>query len=777
MNMSVGNKHSRTPYEHPTSFRSDQVIPRPPIHPQQHTRLIPQAAVEENSRVVYTPSRMTIPSVANHPRLDNKDFTSQDCYHFGPGTNYRASHHQSELFDQPNRSFQVDSIPRMISRPSPRYRPELSYPTALPPPSLAPSERGYLRNNEQSIASTREFRQERQNSVASVNNVHPRTLWRFEAEEQFGVSSRHGPGLAMNLRASSFYQDSRRLTVDDGVQTMLCQPHPSYHPDLSNPSNHGYQIDKQMIATPRESRQYRSQNSATSRHDSLPDSLQHSVDKEHVGDSAHYGDLIHPARYSESENFEHERKRPKIDDGRGAMVRHSYPSCYPISAQAHERAMRPSERTIERHSFPSNNPGEAQPPERAMLPVVCQPRQEQPISSNVERPQLLWVPEDEQHLTELHCFVRKHCVFIFCATSKDVRTPRKGRKKALRLGQIGIGCLYCSKSSTENKLKGSTYFPICISGIYNATMIIQQRHFPVCPGVSREHYCKYNALKGLTARSASTKEYWISAAKRLGLVDTSSGVFFRSNIHDDSGISPPVGVPQDTLPPQGAPASHLRHLVEPTDKIFATEYSYLIIEQMTTCEFTEADRLGKRKCHKLGFPGMACKHCYGCNGSGRFFPLTLKTFSDVSKSIHVLRNHLVKCTKAPSWMAETVKNLYERHKDEKLTTPFGSQKIFFELIWRRLHPELPLDIGEKGIGGPNEEHSTKAPPRQNIPRKKLGLTKRADAPEVDDTFTDTPIPPVLSPPVIHRGNTTPKKIAYHEEQEESDDNDDTEHCA
>jgi hypothetical protein len=46
-------------------------------------------------------------------------------------------------------------------------------------------------------------------------------------------------------------------------------------------------------------------------------------------------------------------------------------------------------------------------------------------------------------------------------------------------------------------------------------MIIQQRHFPVCPFVSREHLTIYAKLKGLTARSASTKEYWIAAAKKL----------------------------------------------------------------------------------------------------------------------------------------------------------------------------------------------------------------------------------------------------------------------
>lgn len=142
---------------------------------------------------------------------------------------------------------------------------------------------------------------------------------------------------------------------------------------------------------------------------------------------------------------------------------------------------------------------------------------------SVEHPLLLYTAEDERHLTDLHCFVRKRCVFLFAASQQDVDVPRKGRKKALTLGQVGIGCLHCKDSGEfhsinsrlgakvkltycqESKLKGSTYFPTSITGIYNATMIINQRHFPVCPHVDKETFATYNQLKGLTARSASTK--------------------------------------------------------------------------------------------------------------------------------------------------------------------------------------------------------------------------------------------------------------------------------
>ena len=104
-------------------------------------------------------------------------------------------------------------------------------------------------------------------------------------------------------------------------------------------------------------------------------------------------------------------------------------------------------------------------------------------SSTIEHPHLLALPEDKSHLTALHCFVRLKSVYIFCAEAHEVNIPRKGRKKPLTLGQIGIGCFYCKGSAT--KLKGCSYYPSSISGIYNATMIIQQRHFPVCPLVTK----------------------------------------------------------------------------------------------------------------------------------------------------------------------------------------------------------------------------------------------------------------------------------------------------
>ena len=231
--------------------------------------------------------------------------------------------------------------------------------------------------------------------------------------------------------------------------------------------------------------------------------------------------------------------------------------------------------------------------------------------------------------------------------------------------------------------------------------------------------------------------------------------------------------------PSHSPTQPLVRLVEPSDKIFATEYAYFVMEQMTTCVFTEADRLGKRKSHLCGFPGMACRHCYGGNGSGRFFPLTLKTFSDVSKSIHVLRNHLIKCTRAPPELAGRVNMLYKRHKEEKETTAFGSQKIFFDNIWKRLHPELchekevkktkrkegrskkkkapePVKTAEDddivAFNANTTSHETLQAPRNS------SHYSNDNVPAAAESTNYTPLPPLPSPPVIHRGKLSSQDL-------------------
>jgi hypothetical protein len=115
-------------------------------------------------------------------------------------------------------------------------------------------------------------------------------------------------------------------------------------------------------------------------------------------------------------------------------------------------------------------------------------------------------------------------------------------------------------------------------------------------------------------------------------------------------------------------------LVLPDDKSTATKYSFLLISQMRRCVFTEADRLGKRKGLTSGFSGLACRHCFDSYGSGRFFPSSIKTLSDTSKTLNVIHNHMERCRKVPRSVVDELNNLKRSHESERALMKFGSQK-------------------------------------------------------------------------------------------------------
>ena len=309
------------------------------------------------------------PPLLRHPE-DEERGSASNHYSSGPPMNPNVPYPESDYIHQDRKKLKVvDGVQTMIHQPYPSYPPsyrEVSH----------PSERGFQRDSQHI------FRQEKPNSAASRNDVRPCSLWCPEDEERANASSRHGSGPDTNPKAlypESEYiqQDRKRLKVE--VQTMVRQPYPSYSPEVSHPSESGFQRDSQ----------------AASRKDVRPRSLW-CLEEERVSCSNQYGsgpDTNLNAPNPVSLSFDQDRKRLEVDDGKRTMVRQPCPSYQPQVAHASEHAL-------------ASMAGEL--------------RNEITDSSNGERPHLLWVPEDEQHLTELHCFVRKHCVFIFCATRKDV---------------------------------------------------------------------------------------------------------------------------------------------------------------------------------------------------------------------------------------------------------------------------------------------------------------------------------------------------------------------
>jgi len=357
----------------------------------------------------------------------------------------------------------------------------------------------------------------------------------------------------------------------------------------------------------------------------------------------------------------------------------------------------------------------------------------------MEKPMPLAMESDKDWLTPLHCFVRRQCVEVFTATQDDVSTPSKGKRKPIHVGQVGIRCPHCHvQDSSKARERGSVYYPTSISSIYNATMNLLQRHLHNCSCVPDDIMRRYETLKADDARSGTSKRYWVESSLSLGLVDTANGIRFsalqppplpsltssqeRSGFHaarrnsneffsthsnamtelseksnrankdgddehGDDAIDPHSG-PGDRDPNFSKAEQDMADsapLVTVEDKPYSTSFSYHLLSQMQPCLFTEADRLGKRKGLPPGFPGLACRHCFGGYGSGRFFPSSIKTLSDTSKTLNVLHNHMMRCRKCPPEVRENLERLRGAHDDERAKMKFGSQKAFFARIWERLH--------------------------------------------------------------------------------------------
>ena len=65
-----------------------------------------------------------------------------------------------------------------------------------------------------------------------------------------------------------------------------------------------------------------------------------------------------------------------------------------------------------------------------------------------------------------------------------------------------------------------------------------------------------------------------------------------------------------------------KNLVLPEDKEHLTEYVFYLIQQMELCFFSEKDRKvkgGSREHIKIGFPGIACRHCSNSSNQRKFF--------------------------------------------------------------------------------------------------------------------------------------------------------------
>jgi hypothetical protein len=355
----------------------------------------------------------------------------------------------------------------------------------------------------------------------------------------------------------------------------------------------------------------------------------------------------------------------------------------------------------------------------------------------------LGLEEDKFWLSELQCYLRSNFAEVFAATEEDIAAPMHGRNKPIALGQVGIRCMHCRDDPPSERGQQATSYPSLISGIYNSVQQMLRLHFDCCLAMPVEVRNKIEALKASSSARGGRKQYWIDSSRRIGLIDTAQGIHFG---RDPNGPLPPLEGPSLTskhaakmreaksraekgekpdgkeenkpLPPiEPLPPEELFPLVEPDDINLISDYLYLTLEQMQPCRLSEADKVGCYKGRKVGCPGLACKHCIGQAGSGRYFPATEASLSQTTTS-QTIMNHVRNCRRCPIEIRENLE-LMKRARmgpdGKKADRPkHGGRKVFFRRLWCRMH-KLPMD------------DETRRPRRKNaraVPRKPRGPYKK-----------------------------------------------------
>lgn len=184
----------------------------------------------------------------------------------------------------------------------------------------------------------------------------------------------------------------------------------------------------------------------------------------------------------------------------------------------------------------------------------------------------------------------------------------------------------------------------------------------------------FRSMKGYGAKpKGDMTQYWIDAAKELGLHDS----------HEGQGISffrNPLDIsPADKIDVEKSEEEDSGSILVPTeDRHKCTDQMLLLMKQFEPCQFRASDRKSSRsRDRSLGFPGLVCIHCR----SKRYFPISEKKLQD---SLSLMTTHIHNCFHAPLDVKASLCYLQHRSLLQKQELPGQWKFTFFKGVWTRL---------------------------------------------------------------------------------------------
>jgi hypothetical protein len=314
------------------------------------------------------------------------------------------------------------------------------------------------------------------------------------------------------------------------------------------------------------------------------------------------------------------------------------------------------------------------------------------------------------------------------------------------VGQVGIGCIHCLNQPAKLRLNRAVCFPFSIARIYQSVADIQRFHLGECkmfPPDVKKKFLELQSASSKGSKGLATRQYWVTSAKKIGLVDTTKGIRFGR----DPSLPEEKSVFLDILAQVASNVTTVnRPLVLPEDKPYIAEFLYVVMDQLQPCRFTEADR-NKRRLKDVGCIGVECKHCAGQVDSRKFFWSSVNAVESNFVSVHT---HMMECRMIPAPLKEELGELKALRKEQTAALKTGSQKAFFSRVWKRLH------------GSEDENQQRKSPESMmskesmNSPMNSLTSTPIASPKKPEQTAPEIPAP---SSPSTERLQTVSDEMA------------------
>ena len=266
-------------------------------------------------------------------------------------------------------------------------------------------------------------------------------------------------------------------------------------------------------------------------------------------------------------------------------------------------------------------------------------------------------------------------------------TYHRGRNWNVEVGQVGLRCKHCynTPEGDKNHSKSSRYFPLTLSAIYQAAQNIYHFHFKngCCPCMPQQTLANFDVTKSNRSYYGGGKQYWVHSAEAIGLIETTSGLRFKSSLESRKSNKDTNSGELDTKHLENLLRDATRGkkcLVKPEDRHLVTDYIFLVMCQMV--HFPARDGYSGDSSGNSGLV-LCCKHCMGDNGNGIFNRTKVASISKNEYFAQVHR-HLEKCSNCPSQLKDTLSYLKELHNVQKRKLKRGNKKEFFISILDRL---------------------------------------------------------------------------------------------